>query len=104
MWFDPGLTGFFITSTLLHLGEDINLLVVSLDNAKIKSWKDLVEAFPKQYKFNLEIAPDWTSLMSLEKRSQESIRVYAQRWRDETTHAQPSPIDKEMMMLFAITF
>jgi hypothetical protein len=28
-----------------------------LDNAKIKSWKDLVEAFLKQYKFNLEIAP-----------------------------------------------
>ena len=31
MWFDPGLAGLFITSTLLHLGEDINLLVVSVD-------------------------------------------------------------------------
>ena len=29
MWFDPGLAGLFITSTLLHLKEDINLLVVS---------------------------------------------------------------------------
>ena len=29
MWFDPGLTGLFITSTLLHLGEDINSLIVS---------------------------------------------------------------------------
>ena len=29
MWFDPGLAGLFITSTLLHLGENINLLVVS---------------------------------------------------------------------------
>ena len=29
MWFDSGLTKLFITSTLLHLGEDINLLVVS---------------------------------------------------------------------------
>jgi len=29
LWFDPGLVGLFITSTLLHLGEDINLLVVS---------------------------------------------------------------------------
>jgi len=28
-WFDPGLAGLFITSTLLHLGKDINLLVVS---------------------------------------------------------------------------
>jgi hypothetical protein len=30
MWFDPGLAGLFITSTLLHLGEDIKLLIVSL--------------------------------------------------------------------------
>jgi len=49
-----------------------------LETVKIKKWKDLVEAFLKQYKFNLEIAPDRTSLMSMEKRSQESIRVYAQ--------------------------
>jgi hypothetical protein len=29
LWFDPGLAGLFIISTLLHLGEDINLLDVS---------------------------------------------------------------------------
>ncbi|XP_073268364.1 receptor-like protein Cf-9 [Populus alba] len=50
-----------------------------LDSVRIRSWKDLVEAFLKQYKFNMEIAPDRTSLMSMEKRSQESIRAYAQR-------------------------
>ena len=30
LWFDPGLAGLFITSTLLHLEEDINSLVVSI--------------------------------------------------------------------------
>jgi hypothetical protein len=29
-----------------------------LDSVRIRSWRDLVEAFLKQYKFNLEIAPD----------------------------------------------
>ena len=29
MWFDPGLAGLFITSTLLNLEKDINLLIVS---------------------------------------------------------------------------
>jgi len=29
MWFDPGLARLFITLTLLHLEEDINLLVLS---------------------------------------------------------------------------
>ena len=75
-----------------------------LETVRIKTWKDLVEAFLKQYKFNLEIAPDRTSLMSLEKRSQETVRVYAQRWRDEATHVQPPLIETEMVTLFAKTF
>jgi len=36
MWFDPGLAGLFITSTLLHLGEDIILLVVSVRDIFIR--------------------------------------------------------------------
>jgi len=75
-----------------------------LDSVRIRSWRDLVEAFLKQYKFNLEIAPDRTSLMLIEKRSQESVRAYAQRWRDEAMHAQPPLIETEMVTLFANTF
>jgi len=77
---------------------------IRLDNVRIRSWRDLVEAFLKQYKFNLEIAPDRTSLMSMEKRSQESVRAYAQRWRDEAMHVQPPLIKIEMVTLFANTF
>jgi hypothetical protein len=51
-----------------------------LDNIKIKTWKDLVDAFLKQYKFNLEIAPDRTILMVMEKENQQSVRAYTQRW------------------------
>jgi hypothetical protein len=75
-----------------------------LDNVRIRSWRDLVEAFLKQYKFNLEIAPDRTSLMSMEEKSQESVRAYAQRWRDEAMHVQPPLIETEMVTLFANTF
>ncbi|XP_061951881.1 uncharacterized protein LOC133674685 [Populus nigra] len=75
-----------------------------LDSVRIRSWRDLVEVFLKQYKFNLEIAPDRTSLISMEKRSQESVRAYAQRWRDEAMHVQPPLIETEMVTLFANTF
>jgi hypothetical protein len=51
-----------------------------LDNIKIKTLKDLVHAFLKQYKFNLEIALDRTMLIAMEKENQESVRAYAQRW------------------------
>jgi len=75
-----------------------------LDNIKIKTWKDLVDAFLKQYKFNLEIAPNRTILMAMEKENQESVRANMQRWRDKATYVQPPLIDTEMVMLFANTF
>eukprot|EP00258_Populus_trichocarpa_P049252 XP_024465271.1 uncharacterized protein LOC112328788 [Populus trichocarpa] len=57
-----------------------------------------------EYKFNLEIAPDRTILMGMEKENQESVRAYVQRWRDKATYVQPPLIDTEMVMLFANTF
>jgi hypothetical protein len=51
-----------------------------LDNTKIQRWKDLVDAFLKQYKYNMDIATDRTILSNLEKKDKESIRKYAQRW------------------------
>ena len=65
--------------------------------------ENLVDAFLKQYKFNLEITPDRTILMAMEKENQESVRAYAQRWRDKATYVQPSLIDTEMVILFANT-
>ena len=53
-----------------------------LDNTKIQKWKHLVDAFVKQYNYNMDIAPNRTSLSNLEKKDKESIREYTQRWRD----------------------
>jgi hypothetical protein len=50
-----------------------------LDNNKIRRWKDLVDAFIKQYKYNMDIAPDMTNLSNLEKSDKESIREYAKK-------------------------
>ena len=60
-----------------------------LDNIRIKTWKDLVDAFLKHYKFNLETAPNRTILMAMEKKNQETVRAYAQRLRDKAAHVQP---------------
>ncbi|XP_024439614.1 uncharacterized protein LOC112323885 [Populus trichocarpa] len=69
----------------------------------IRRWKDLVDAFIKQYKYNMDIAPDRTSLSNLEKRDKESIRDYAQRWRESAAQVHPPLLDKEMVTLFANT-
>jgi hypothetical protein len=42
--------------------------------------------------------------MVMEKRNQESVEAYAQRWRDKATHIQPPLIEIEMVMLFVNTF
>jgi hypothetical protein len=47
---------------------------------------------------------DRTSMMTMKKRSQESVKAYVQRWRDETTNVEPSLIETNMITLFANTF
>jgi hypothetical protein len=74
-----------------------------LDNTKIRRWKDLVKAFVKQYKYNMDIALDRTSLSNLGKKDKESIREYAQRWRESAAQVHPPLLDKEMVTLFADT-
>ena len=74
-----------------------------LDNTKIRSWKNLVDAFIKQYKYNMDIAPDRTNLSNLEKKGKESIREYAQRWQELAAQVHPPLLDKEMVSLFANT-
>ncbi|XP_061946422.1 uncharacterized protein LOC133670035 [Populus nigra] len=93
---------------LMHLFQDsLSGATLSwymrLDNTKIRRWKDLVDAFIKQYKYNMDIAPDRTSLSNLEKRDKESIREYAQRWRESAAQVHPPLLDKEMATLFANT-
>ena len=93
---------------LMHFFQDsLSGAVLSwymrLDNTKIQKWKDLVDAFVKQYKYNMDIAPDRISLSNLEKRDKESIREYAQRWKDLAAQIYPLLLDKEMVNLFANT-
>lgn len=75
-----------------------------LDNTKIRKWKDLVKAFVEQYKFNIKVAPERSSLLVMEKGNKETVREYALRWREKASHVQPSLLEKEMVTLFSITF
>ena len=65
-----------------------------LDNTKIHSWKDIMDAFIKQYKYIMDIASDRTSLSSMEKTEKKSIREYAQRWRDLAAQVHPPLLNR----------
>ncbi|XP_017624933.1 uncharacterized protein LOC108468562 [Gossypium arboreum] len=74
-----------------------------LSRTQIKSWRDQVQAFMKQYGHVTDIALDRIMLQNIEKKSNESFRQYAQRWREVATQVQPLLLEKETTMLFIST-
>jgi hypothetical protein len=74
-----------------------------LNNIKVKKWKDLVDAFMRQYKFNIDVGPNRSSLQAMKKNNKESIREYTQMWREVVAQVNPSLLEKEMIKLFVNT-
>ncbi|XP_016737787.2 uncharacterized protein [Gossypium hirsutum] len=74
-----------------------------LSRAQIGSWKDLAQAFMKQYGHVTDIAPDKITLQNMEKKPGESFRQYAQRWREIAMQVQPPLLEKETTILFINT-
>jgi hypothetical protein len=75
-----------------------------LNNTKVKKWKDLVDAFIRQYKFNIDVGPDRLSLQAMEKNNKKIIRKYAQRWSEVAAQVNPPMLEKKMISLFSNTF
>jgi hypothetical protein len=55
---------------------------MGLDSASIRTFNDLGEAFVKQYKYNMDMAPDIDQLRSMSQKDKETFKEYAQRWRE----------------------
>jgi hypothetical protein len=54
----------------------------------------LVDAFIRQYKFNMDVALDRSSLQAMKKGNKESVREYAQRWRELAAQVNPPLLEK----------
>ena len=76
---------------------------VKLDQSKIRSWKDLAGSFLNHYKYLMEMAPSRIDLQAMEKRSNETFKGYAQRWRDLAAQVQPPLSENELETLFIST-
>ncbi|KAJ9182322.1 hypothetical protein P3X46_006326 [Hevea brasiliensis] len=76
---------------------------IQLDKSKLRSWKDLADAFLKQYKFNCDVAPTRRDLQNLVQKDKESFKEYAQRWREKAAEVYPPVTDNELCSLFIET-
>lgn len=73
---------------------------MNLERGRIHTWRDLAEAFLKQYRYNMDMAPDRTQLQNMVKKENEAFKEYAQRWRGMAAQVQPSLSEKEMVTMF----
>ena len=85
------------------LPEALVARYTNLEASQVWSWKDLATAFIRQYQYNTDMAPDWNQLQSMSKREHESIKEYAQRWRDLAAQVIPPMTEREMIMIMVDT-
>ncbi|XP_058746077.1 uncharacterized protein LOC131618948 [Vicia villosa] len=76
---------------------------MGLDSTHISSFDDLVEAFIRQYKYNVDMAPDRDQLRAMAQKEKESFKEYAQRWREVAAQISPPMEEKEMTKMFLKT-
>ena len=74
-----------------------------LEPTQISSWKDLVDVFLKQYKYNMDMAPYRMQLQNMAKKSSKTFKEYAQRWRELAAQVEPPLYEKEMITMFIET-
>lgn len=76
---------------------------MGLEHTKIRSWRDLSEAFLKQYKYNRDMAPIRFQLQNQAQRTNETFKEYAQCWRKTTSRVRPTLSDNELVDIFMST-
>jgi len=76
---------------------------ISLNKVDIKTFKDLWEAFVQRYSYNLNLAPNRRELQAMTQDDNESIKAYAQRWRDLAAQVRPPLEEKELTEIFLDT-
>jgi len=74
-----------------------------LEKTQIRTWRDFVEVFVKQYKYNMGMAPDRMQLQDLTKRGTETFKEYAQRWRELASQVEPPLSERELVRIFIST-
>ena len=76
---------------------------MKLKKDQIRTWRDLVRAFLKRYKYMLETAPDRMTLQCMKKRPDEDYREYAVRWKNVASMIRPSLISRKENFMFVDT-
>ncbi|XP_050913604.1 uncharacterized protein LOC127128392 [Lathyrus oleraceus] len=76
---------------------------MGLESASIRTFNDLGENFVKQYKYNVDMAPDRDQLRAMSQKDKETFKEHAQRWRELAAQIVPPLEEKEVTKIFLKT-
>ncbi|MCI05502.1 gag-protease polyprotein, partial [Trifolium medium] len=76
---------------------------MQLEASRVRSWRDLANAFLKQYQYNIDMAPSRTQLQNMSQKEGELFKVYAQRWRELAAQVRPPLSETELTDMFTNT-
>ena len=76
---------------------------MKLEKTHICCWNDLSWDFVKHYQYNVDMAPNHTQLQNLSQGPKESLKEYAQKWRELVARVQPPLMERELVNMFMIT-
>jgi len=74
-----------------------------LERSWIRCWKDLADAYLKQYKYNIDMVPDRMQLQGMSKKDAETCKEYAQCWREIAAQVELPLSEKEVVTMFIDT-
>ncbi|XP_060170837.1 uncharacterized protein LOC132601789 [Lycium barbarum] len=70
------------------------------DPKKWHNWSSMAKDFMERFRFNIEIVPDRSYLERVKKKTTETFREYAIRWRSEAARVRPPMDESEMTDIF----
>ncbi|XP_050920378.1 uncharacterized protein LOC127138015 [Lathyrus oleraceus] len=76
---------------------------MQFERIHIKTWEDLANAFLRQYKYNLDRAPNCMQLQNLSQKRNKSFKKYAKKWRELESCVQPPLLESELVDMFMVT-
>nr|XP_009779806.1 PREDICTED: uncharacterized protein LOC104228948 [Nicotiana sylvestris] len=89
---------------MAYFGESLVVIAsewyMDQDISRWHIWDDLAWDFVRQFQYNIDIAPDRNSLSNPKKKSSESFREYAVKWREQVARVKPPMDETEMVSVF----
>ncbi|XP_059280733.1 uncharacterized protein LOC132034398 [Lycium ferocissimum] len=70
------------------------------DIIKWHTWDDMTQEFVRQFQYDIDITPDKMSMTKVQKKSTESFRKFAIRWRKEAARVKPPMAEGEVVDTF----